>query len=117
MEAQPFTFDLCEKSRPKAYILYFPSFFLVSKEHFAKLSPIVQTVLSQTAESMQDWVLDTAEKLEGEIVARLRTSMTINEVDPLAFTIESLKIYQQYAKTSPTCKSLIYTVYTLTPKR
>jgi TRAP-type transport system periplasmic protein len=96
--------------------IYFPSFFLVSEEHFAKLPPKVRRVLSETAVKMQEWVLASGARLEKELVAKLSVHLKVNEVDPLAFTIESRKIYEEYAKGSPNSKSLIRTVYGLTPK-
>jgi TRAP-type transport system periplasmic protein len=96
--------------------VYFPSFFLVSEEHFAELPPEVRAVLSETAVSMQDWVLDRAEKLDEQLVTKLSAYMIVNEVDPLAFTMASRKILEEYAKTSPQSKMLIKTVYALTPK-
>jgi tripartite ATP-independent transporter DctP family solute receptor len=96
--------------------VYFPSFFLVSEKHFAKLPPKVRKILSDTAVNMQDWVLEEAGKLEQRLITKLSAYMTVNEADPLAFTIESRKIYQDYAKTSPKSKLLIKTVYDLTPK-
>jgi tripartite ATP-independent transporter DctP family solute receptor len=97
--------------------VYFPSFVLVSDEHFMKLPAKVRKVLSETAVKMQDWVLARAEKLEKELVSKLGVYMTVNEADPLAFTIESRKILEEYAKASPNSKSLIRTVYGLTPKQ
>jgi tripartite ATP-independent transporter DctP family solute receptor len=96
--------------------VYFPSFVLVSEEHFAKLPPKTRQVLSETAVKMQDWVLERARKLEKDLVEKMSPYLTVNEVDPLSFTIESRKIYEEYAKSSPASKSLIKTVYSLTPK-
>src|SRR5262249_4936480 len=97
--------------------VYFPSFVLVSDEHFAQLPPRTRQILSETAVKMQDWVLETAQKLEARLVEKVSSSMAVNEVDPLAFTIDSRKIYEEYAKSSPASKSLIKTVYGLTPKQ
>jgi TRAP-type transport system periplasmic protein len=96
--------------------VYFPSFVLVSEEHFAKLPSRVRKVMTDTAVKMQDWVLNTAGKLEAQLVTKLSPFLKVNEVDPLSFTIESRKIYEEYAKTSPNSKSLIKIVYGLTPK-
>ncbi len=96
--------------------VYFPFFLFAGEENFSKLPRPIRKALVDTAVEMQDWTMDLSARLDKELLEKLGKQMSVNELDPLTFTIYSQKIYTEFAKTVPGSKPLIRTVYGLTPK-
>jgi TRAP-type C4-dicarboxylate transport system substrate-binding protein len=86
---------------------YMPAYLLVKEEHFAKLDPAVQQVLTSTAEEMQDWALTEGEKLDTALIQDLTAKMTVNDVDLLAFVLASVPIYKNFSARTPRGKELV----------
>jgi TRAP-type C4-dicarboxylate transport system substrate-binding protein len=81
--------------------VYTPAFLIGSKAAFERMPAAQRGVIIETAAGMQDWVLDQGEKLDAELIEKMRPYMAINEADPLAFTMSSLPIYKEYVSTFP----------------
>ena len=86
---------------------YMPAYLLVSEDYFLKLDPVVKKVLSETAEEMQDWVLDQGDALDRKLLQDLSPRMAVNQIDTLAFVMQSIPIYQDFAKSSLGNRQLI----------
>ncbi|MGO9474962.1 MAG: TRAP transporter substrate-binding protein [Rhodomicrobium sp.] len=86
---------------------YMPAYLTVKEEHFAKLDPAVQQVLTATAEEMQDWALAEGEKLDASLVEELSAKMTVNDVDLLAFVLASMPLYKSFTAKTPRGKELV----------
>jgi tripartite ATP-independent transporter DctP family solute receptor len=95
--------------------LYTPAFLIGSKTVFERMSPAIRAAFTETAAEMQDWCLQQGEKLDVEILQRMRPIMTVNEADPLAFLLVSLRIYQEYISTFPRGRALIKTIFEAEP--
>jgi TRAP-type transport system periplasmic protein len=91
--------------------VYTPAFLVGSKAAFDRMPPAIRNVVSETAAGMQDWVLDQAEKLDAELLEKMRPFMVINEADPLAFTLLSLPIYREYVSSFPEGRRLVQTIF------
>jgi tripartite ATP-independent transporter DctP family solute receptor len=96
--------------------VYAPMYLTADSAIFAKLPARVKTVLEKTAFDIQDWSLDRGKELDMKSRQRLATLMKVNEIDPLAFAMPSLKIYEEFAKTQPQCKRIFKIIFELTPR-
>jgi len=91
-----------------SYHVYSPAFLIVSEEHFSKLPRDVQAVLSRVASELQDWSLKEGEKLDQELIGKLRSTMEINQIDLIEFLHDAATgIYQDYAAAVPHGAELI----------
>jgi TRAP-type transport system periplasmic protein len=86
---------------------YMPAYLLVREEHFAKLDPAVQEILTSTAEEMQDWALAEGEKLDATLIEGLSAKMTVNDVDVMAFVLASVPLSKNFAAKTPRGKELV----------
>ena len=62
---------------------------------------------------MQEWVYETAEKMETDLLNKMKDSVEINEVDKQAFVDASGPIYQEFGSKVPGGKDLIDKVQAL----
>lgn len=90
--------------------LYTPAYLVVSEEHFARMPPEVQEILSQTAQNLRSWIFDRAIRLESELVDQLGEHIQINQIDLRAFRRASRPIYGEFARTVPGGAKLIDTI-------
>jgi tripartite ATP-independent transporter DctP family solute receptor len=94
--------------------VYTPGYALVSDEHFSKLPQDVQDALVKCAEETQDFVYDTAAKLETELLNNLKAGgIEVNEADKAAFIAASKPIYDEFAATVEGGQELIDIVQSL----
>jgi TRAP-type transport system periplasmic protein len=79
--------------------VYTPAYVTVGASHYTKLPEDVRKILEETAQEMQDFVYETAENMENELLEKMRTSTTVNEADKDAFIKGSDPIYQEFGET------------------
>ena len=79
--------------------VYSPAFLMAGRGRWEELPPDVRVALEETAREMQDFVYETAARLDDEILAELRAQgMQVNEGDRDAFLAASDAIYQAFAE-------------------
>jgi tripartite ATP-independent transporter DctP family solute receptor len=93
-----------------SYHLYSPAFLVMGRDKYMELPTSVRAIIDKVAAGMQDWVLQKGEKMESELIESMRPTHAINEADRLAFTIQSLPIYREYANT-PVQRALIKLIF------
>lgn len=93
--------------------VYTPAYVTVGAEHFSKLPQDVQDTLIETAQGMQDWVYETAAKMENDLLNKLKAAMQVNEVDKEAFVAASKAIYDEFASSVNGGAEMIKTVQSL----
>jgi TRAP-type C4-dicarboxylate transport system substrate-binding protein len=81
-----------------SYHVYSAGFLVMSRERFYQLPVSVRAILDKVANHMQDWVLQKGDELDAEYVSKLKPYLAVNELDRLAFTLECLPIYRDYAQ-------------------
>lgn len=87
--------------------VYTPA-YLTAGRSWARLDPEVQKIVTDTAKEMQPVVLDMAQKLDDELLGKLKAAgMEVNEVDKDAFIAASKAIYDEFSKQVPEGKDLI----------
>jgi TRAP-type transport system periplasmic protein len=101
-------FETQQKYLTLSYHLYSPAFLVVSEEHFQQLPPEVQNTLTQTALEIEAFSRTEGEKLDRELLERLRGIMKVNEIDLVEFFHEAaVGIYRDFAESVPGGESLI----------
>jgi tripartite ATP-independent transporter DctP family solute receptor len=93
--------------------VYTPAYLLTGKKIWDGLPADVQEILKSTAVGMQEWVYETAEKMETDLLDKMKGSVEINEVDKQAFVDASDSIYQEFGTKVPGGKELIDKVQAL----
>ena len=87
--------------------VYTPA-FVTAGASWARLTPEVQKILTDTAIEMQPEVYKIAAKLDTDLLDKLKKAgMQVNEADKDAFIKASAKIYEEFAKEVPGGKELI----------
>jgi tripartite ATP-independent transporter DctP family solute receptor len=87
--------------------VYTPA-YLTAGRSWSRLDPEVQKALAETAKEMQPVVLELAQKLDDELLGKLKAAgIQVNEVDKDAFIAASKSIYEEFAKQVPEGKALI----------
>lgn len=79
--------------------VYTPAYVVVSKKHWEKLPADVQKILADTAVEIQEFVYETAEKMDVDMLEQMRSSIEVNEADKAAFIKASKPIYDEFGKT------------------
>ena len=87
--------------------VYTPAYVLVGKKKWDKLPADVREILETTAKGMQEFVYETAERLEKELLEKMKGSVEINTADKVAFIKASGPIYEEFGKTVPGGADLI----------
>jgi tripartite ATP-independent transporter DctP family solute receptor len=91
--------------------VYTPAYVLVSDKHFAKLPEDVQDALVKCARETQDFVYESAARLETELLQNLKDGgIEVNEADKDAFISASTPIYEEFAASVEGGQTLIDTV-------
>ncbi|WP_170937128.1 MULTISPECIES: TRAP transporter substrate-binding protein [Rhodomicrobium] len=78
--------------------LYTPAYIIVSDEHFSKLPPEVQAIITRNAKEMQAWIYTTAVRMESDLLDQLGDEMKLNQVDVNAFKTASRPLYGQFVR-------------------
>lgn len=78
--------------------VYTPAYVLVGKNAWNQLPQDVQDDLQRIAQDMQDWVYETGQRLDAELVGKLQSAgMQVNEINRAAFVEASQPIYEAFA--------------------
>jgi len=93
--------------------VYTPAYLLTGKKTWESLPEDVREILKTTAVDMQEWVYETAEKMEVDLLNKMKGSVEINEVDKQAFVDASGPIYEEFGTKVPGGKELIEKVQSL----
>jgi tripartite ATP-independent transporter DctP family solute receptor len=87
--------------------VYTPA-YVTAGASWARLAPDVQKALMDAAAETEADVLKLAEKLDNDLVAKMKTSgITVNEADKTAFVNASKAIYAEFSKEVPGGQALI----------
>ncbi len=95
--------------------VYTPGYVITGKKFFEGLPADVQKTLKDTAVEMQDWVYETAEKMESDLLKKLTAKMQVNTADKKAFIAASGSIYEEFGQKVPGGAELIKQVQALAP--
>lgn len=87
--------------------VYTPAYLLTGKKTWESLPEDVREILKTTAVDMQEWVYETAEKMEVDLLNKMKASIEINEVDKQAFVDASGPIYEEFGTKVTGGKELI----------
>ncbi|MBT8347506.1 MAG: TRAP transporter substrate-binding protein [Desulfofustis sp.] len=93
--------------------VYTPAYLLTGKKTWDSLPADVQKILTDEAVGMQEWVYETAEKMEVDLLNKMKGSVEINEVDKKAFVDASGNIYTEFGTKVMGGKELIDKVQAL----
>ncbi len=94
--------------------VYTPAYVLVSDKHFGKLPKDVQDALIKCGTDTQDFVYDTAAKLEVDLLKVIKDAgVEVNEADKAAFVEASKPIYDEFSKSYSGGQALIDSVQSL----
>jgi TRAP-type C4-dicarboxylate transport system substrate-binding protein len=81
---------------------------IASEEQFGKLPQDIPDTLSAVALELEDWSLKEGERLDLELISKLRGRMQINQIDLIEFFHDAaVGIYRDYAATVPRGTELI----------
>lgn len=87
--------------------VYTPAYVTVGKAKWSKLPEEVRKALETTAREMQDFVYETAERMDNELLEKMKTSLRVNEVNKEAFIKASWPVYEEFGKAVKDGKELI----------
>ncbi len=76
--------------------VYTPAYVTVGAAAYAKVPEDVRKILEETAQGMQDFVYETAEKMENDLLEKMKKSLSVNTADKDAFIKASDTIYEQF---------------------
>ena len=93
--------------------VYTPAYLLTGKKKWDSLPADVRDILKSTAVEMQEWVYETAKKMEIDLLNKMKGSVEINEVDKTAFVKASGPIYEEFGTKVKGGKELIDKVQAL----
>jgi tripartite ATP-independent transporter DctP family solute receptor len=87
--------------------VYTPA-YITAGASWSRLAPDVQKALMDAASETEADVLKLAEKLDNELVAKMKTSgIAVNDADKTAFVNASKAIYEEFSKQVPGGQALI----------
>ncbi|MFP4537652.1 MAG: TRAP transporter substrate-binding protein [Dichotomicrobium sp.] len=95
--------------------VYTPGYILVGKDKFESLPDDVQAALQEAALETQEYVYETAAKLEEELLEEISQQTEVNEADKQAFIDASQPIYDEFAETVDGGDELVKQVMSLAP--
>lgn len=87
--------------------VYTPAYLTAGKVKWSKLPEDVRKVLEATAKEMQEFVYQTAEKMDQELLDKMKGSIQVNEVNKDAFVKASKSVYEEFDKSVKGGKELI----------
>jgi len=93
--------------------VYTPAYVTVGAKKWATLPDDVREILVSTAVGLQEFVYRTAEKMETDLLEKMKGSVEINTADKQAFIAASSAIYEDYGKSVSGGAQLIKTAQTL----
>ncbi|MEM7430133.1 MAG: TRAP transporter substrate-binding protein, partial [Pseudomonadota bacterium] len=94
--------------------VYTPAYVLVSDKHYAKLPADVRAGLEKCGADTQDFVYETAAKLETELLDVIKKAgVAVNNADNAAFIAASKPIYDEFANSVDGGSDLIKKVQSL----
>jgi TRAP-type transport system periplasmic protein len=95
--------------------VYTPGYILVGKSKFESLPEDVQAALQEAALETQEYVYETAARLETELLTEIEKQVEVNEADKQAFIDASKPIYDEFASTVDGGDKLVERVMSLAP--
>ena len=95
--------------------VYTPGYILVDKNKFESLPDDVQAALREAALETQEYVYETAARLEEELLKEIAKEVEVNEADKQAFIDASKPIYDEFAQTVDGGDELVKRVMSLAP--
>jgi tripartite ATP-independent transporter DctP family solute receptor len=95
--------------------VYTPGYILVGKSKFESLPEDVQAALQEAALETQEYVYETAARLEEELLKEIAKEVEVNEADKQAFIEASKPIYDEFASTVDGGDKLVERVMSLAP--
>jgi tripartite ATP-independent transporter DctP family solute receptor len=95
--------------------VYTPGYILVGKSKFESLPEDVQAALQEAALETQEYVYETAARLETELLTEIEKQVEVNEADKQAFIDASKPIYDEFASTVDGGDELVERVMSLAP--
>jgi len=95
--------------------VYTPGYILVGKNKFESLPDDVQAALQEAALETQEYVYETAARLEEELLKEIAKEVEVNEADKQAFIDASQPIYDEFAQTVDGGDELVKRVMSLAP--
>jgi len=95
--------------------VYTPGYILVGKSKFESLPEDVQAALQEAALETQEYVYETAARLEEELLKEIAKEAEVNEADKQAFIEASKPIYDEFASTVEGGDELVKRVMSLAP--
>ena len=95
--------------------VYTPGYILVGKNKFESLPDDVQAALREAALETQEYVYETAARLEEELLKEIAKEVEVNEADKQAFIDASKPIYDEFAQTVDGGDELVKRVMSLAP--
>ena len=88
--------------------VYTPAYVTASSDHWAELPEEVRTVIEEEARALQEFVYETAQRLDRELLLALAdTDIKVNWADKSAFQRESQAVYDEFAAEVPGGRELI----------
>ncbi len=88
--------------------VYTPAYITTGKKRWEKLPADVRKVLEETAKETQAYVYETAARLDGELLDKMKAAgMQVNEADKDAFVKASKPVYDEFGKEVKGAKELI----------
>jgi len=93
--------------------VYTPAYLLTGTKTWEALPADVRDILKETAVDMQEWVYETAENMETDLLNKMKDSVEINEVDKQAFVQASGAIYEEFGTKVDGSKELIDKIQSL----
>jgi tripartite ATP-independent transporter DctP family solute receptor len=93
-----------------SYHVYSAAFLVIGRNRYDELPVSVRAILEKVANDMQDWVLQKGDELDAEYLVKLKPFVAVNELDRLAFTLQSLPIYRDFAR-EPAQRALLKLIF------
>ena len=88
--------------------VYSPAFVTTGAGRWERHPPEIRAEVEAIAREMQEFVYETAARMDQELLAELEaTQMTINEADPARFEAASEPVYEEFATTVEGGRTLI----------
>lgn len=87
--------------------VYTPAYVTAGKTRWSKLPEDVRKVLETTAREMQEFVYKTAEKMDNDLLDKMKVSVSVNEVNKDAFVKASKPVYEEFGNSVKGGKDLI----------
>jgi tripartite ATP-independent transporter DctP family solute receptor len=88
--------------------VYTPAYVVVSPARWAALPDDVRSILEEEARAVQEYVYETAARLDAELLEEMRSAgVAVNDPDPAAFLAASRAVYEEFGQTVSSGRSLV----------